>query len=81
MVAGSALINKESIMKTSRYDSNIHLAKRAFDVVVSMLILLVSLPAMPIIAMAITINSKDLSFIVSFVWVVVHQTRWSCLKS
>ena len=45
-------------MKTSRYDSNIHLAKRAFDVVVSLLILLVTMPIMPLIALAIVMNSK-----------------------
>lgn len=45
-------------MKISRYDSNIHLAKRAFDVVISLLILLATIPIMPMIALVIVVNSK-----------------------
>ncbi|EDP60114.1 sugar transferase [Vibrio sp. AND4] len=45
-------------MKISRYDSNIHCAKRAFDVVFSLLILLTTLPLIPMIALVIVINSK-----------------------
>ncbi|MBT0342393.1 sugar transferase, partial [Vibrio campbellii] len=45
-------------MKISRYDSNIHLAKRAFDVVISLLILLATMPLMPMIALVIVVNSK-----------------------
>lgn len=58
MGVGNALINKEIIMKTSRYDSNIHLAKRAFDVLISLLILIVTAPIMPLIALAIVIDSR-----------------------
>ncbi|ARV72550.1 sugar transferase [Vibrio campbellii] len=45
-------------MKISRYDSNIHLAKRAFDVVISLLILLATIPIMLMIAFVIVVNSK-----------------------
>lgn len=45
-------------MKISRYDSNIHLAKRAFDIVISLLILLATIPIMPMIALVIVVNSK-----------------------
>ena len=45
-------------MKISRYDSNIHLAKRAFDVVISLLILLATIPIMLMIALVIVVNSK-----------------------
>lgn len=67
-------------MKISRYDSNIHLAKRAFDVVISLLILLATMPIMPMIALVIVVNSKGLSFIVSSVLVAAHQRRWTYLK-
>ncbi|UTZ41209.1 sugar transferase [Vibrio campbellii] len=45
-------------MKISRYDSNIHLSKRAFDVVISLLILLATIPIMLMIALVIVVNSK-----------------------
>ncbi|MDF4861968.1 sugar transferase, partial [Vibrio parahaemolyticus] len=45
-------------MKNSRYDSNVCHAKRTFDVLVAMLILVVTAPLFPFIALAIKTTSK-----------------------
>ncbi|ETZ11858.1 sugar transferase [Vibrio parahaemolyticus M0605] len=45
-------------MKNSRYDSNVCHAKRTFDVLVALLILLVTAPLFPFIALAIKVSSK-----------------------
>lgn len=45
-------------MKNSRYDSNVCHAKRTFDVLVAMLILVVTAPLFPLIALAIKTTSK-----------------------
>ncbi|MCV5342951.1 sugar transferase, partial [Escherichia coli] len=45
-------------MKNSRYDSNVYHAKRTFDVLVALLILLVTAPLFPFIALAIKFSSK-----------------------
>ncbi|MDF2152228.1 sugar transferase [Vibrio sp. CAU 1672] len=45
-------------MKTPHYDGNVYLAKRTFDLIVSLCILLICLPLFPLIALAIVANSK-----------------------
>ena len=45
-------------MKNSRYDSNVCHAKRTFDVLVALLILLITAPLFPFIALAIKVSSK-----------------------
>ncbi len=47
-------------MKNSRYDSNVCHAKRTFDVLVAMLILVVTAPLFPFIALASKPHRKAL---------------------